>query len=63
MNGKRLAHSIFRKVAARSAVRQPANAWKVTPMGLFKSDLYRAFFLGFGITSFVMAAHFVPHLV
>jgi hypothetical protein len=32
-------------------------------MGLFKSDLYRAFFLGFGITSFVMAAHFVPHLV
>jgi len=27
-------------------------------MGMFKSDLYRAFFLGFGVTTLVMAAQF-----
>lgn len=32
-------------------------------MGLFKPDLYRAFFLGFGITALVMAAQFVPHVL
>jgi len=32
-------------------------------MGLFKPDLYRAFLLGFGITSIVMAAQFVPQLL
>jgi hypothetical protein len=32
-------------------------------MGLFKPDLYRAFFLGFGITAALMAAQFIPHLV
>jgi hypothetical protein len=32
------------------------------PMGLFKPDLYRAFFLGFGITALLMAAQFVPQL-
>ena len=32
-------------------------------MGLFKADLYRAFFLGFGITSLVMAAQIVPQLL
>jgi hypothetical protein len=28
------------------------------PMGLFKPDLYRAFFLGFGVTALAMAAQF-----
>jgi hypothetical protein len=32
-------------------------------MSLFKPDLYRAFFLGFGITALAMAAQFVPHVV
>ena len=32
-------------------------------MGLFKPDLYRAFFLGFGIAALLMGAQFVPHLV
>jgi hypothetical protein len=32
-------------------------------MGLFKPDLYRAFFLGFGITALLMGAQFVPQLV
>lgn len=32
-------------------------------MSLFKSDLCRAFFLGFGVTALAMAAQFVPHLV
>lgn len=36
---------------------------KTAPMGLFKPDLYRAFFLGFGITAALMAAQFIPHLV
>ena len=33
------------------------------PMGLFKPDLYRSFFLGFGITALAMAAHFVPNVL
>jgi hypothetical protein len=32
-------------------------------MGLFKPDLYRAFFLGFGITTLLMGAQIVPQLV
>jgi hypothetical protein len=32
-------------------------------MGLFKADLYRSFFLGFGITALVMAAQMVPGLI
>ena len=31
---------------------------KTIPMGLFKPDLYRAFFLGFGVTALAMAAQF-----
>jgi hypothetical protein len=31
-------------------------------MGLFKSDLFRSFFLGFGVTAFVMAANLLPKL-
>jgi hypothetical protein len=33
------------------------------PVGLFKPDLYRAFFLGFGITAVAMTAHFVPSVL
>jgi hypothetical protein len=29
-------------------------------MGLFKPDLYRAFFLGFGLTALAVGAQFVP---
>ena len=36
---------------------------KTIPMGLFKPDLYRAFFLGFAVTAVLMAAQFVPHMV
>jgi hypothetical protein len=32
-------------------------------MGLFKPDLFRAFFVGFGITALILAAQFVPQLV
>ena len=32
-------------------------------MGLFKPDLYRSFFLGFGVTCLVLAVHFVPQLI
>jgi len=32
-------------------------------MGLFKPDLYRSFFLGFGITALAVAAQFVPHML
>ena len=32
-------------------------------MGLFKPDLFRAFFLGFGITALVLAAQYIPQLV
>jgi hypothetical protein len=32
-------------------------------MGLFKPDLFRAFFFGFGITAVILAAQFVPRLV
>ena len=32
-------------------------------MGLFKPDLFRAFFVGFGGTALVMAAQIVPQLV
>lgn len=32
-------------------------------MGLFKPDLYRAFFLGFGITALVLAVKMLPLLV
>jgi len=31
-------------------------------MGLFKPDLFRAFFLGFGVTAMVMAANILPSL-
>jgi hypothetical protein len=31
-------------------------------MGLFKPDLFRAFFFGFGITGLILAAQFVPQL-
>lgn len=29
-------------------------------MGLFKPDLFRAFFLGFGVTALVMAIQVLP---
>ena len=29
-------------------------------MGLFKPDLYRSFFFGFGVTALVMAATMLP---
>jgi hypothetical protein len=32
-------------------------------MGLFKPDLYRAFFLGFGITALTMGAQIVPQML
>ena len=32
-------------------------------MGLFKPDLYRSFFFGFGVTALVMAAQIVPKLL
>ena len=32
-------------------------------MGLFKPDLFRAFFFGFGITAVILAAQFLPRLV
>ena len=31
-------------------------------MGLFKPDLFRAFFLGFAVTAVVLAMQFVPQL-
>jgi hypothetical protein len=32
-------------------------------MGLFKPDLFRAFFFGFGITAVILAAQYLPRLV
>ena len=32
-------------------------------MGLFKPDLFRAFFIGFGITALVLAAQMVTKLL
>jgi len=32
-------------------------------MGLFKPDLYRSFFLGFGLTALALAVKIVPHLI
>ena len=29
-------------------------------MALFSSELYRSFFLGFGVTAIVLGAHFLP---
>jgi hypothetical protein len=56
--------SIFRNLAGPTAegITKP-NKKKASLMGLFKPDLYRAFFLGFGATALVMGAQFVPHLV
>jgi hypothetical protein len=31
-------------------------------MGLFTSELYRSFFLGFGVTAAVLAANILPQL-
>lgn len=30
-------------------------------MGLFKPDLFRAFFVGFGLTALILAVQFIPH--
>jgi len=32
-------------------------------MGLFKPDLFRAFFFGFGITALILAAQILPRVV
>jgi hypothetical protein len=32
-------------------------------MGLFKPDLFRAFFFGFGVTALILAAQFVGQIV
>ena len=32
-------------------------------MGLFKPDLFRAFFVGFGITALILATQMLPRLV
>ena len=32
-------------------------------MGLFKPDLFRAFFIGFGITALILAGQFFGQLV
>ncbi len=31
-------------------------------MGLFTAELYRSFFLGFGVTAAVLAAHILPQM-
>lgn len=31
-------------------------------MGLFTAELYRSFFLGFGVTAVLMAVQLLPHL-
>jgi len=31
-------------------------------MGLFTADFFRSFFVGFGVTAAVLAAHIVPQL-
>ena len=31
-------------------------------MGLFTSELYRSFFLGFGVTAAILAANILPKL-
>ena len=31
-------------------------------MGLFKPDLFRAFFIGFGITALILASQILTHL-
>jgi hypothetical protein len=31
-------------------------------MGLFTPDFFRSFFLGFGVTAVILAAHLVPPL-
>jgi hypothetical protein len=32
-------------------------------MGLFKPDLFRAFFFGFGITALILAAQYIPQFL
>ena len=32
-------------------------------MGLFTADLFRSFFVGFGVTAVVLAVHVMPSLV
>lgn len=32
-------------------------------MGLFKPDLFRAFFLGFGVTAMIMGIQILPQVV
>jgi len=31
-------------------------------MGLFTPDLFRSFFIGFGVTAAILAAHIVPQV-
>jgi hypothetical protein len=42
---------------------QQFDARKVIQMGLFKPDLYRSFFFGFGLTAVTLAVKMMPHLI
>jgi len=63
MNGATLDIQPFASFRALARGQQPRIRLERISMGLFKPDLYRAFFLGFGVTALVMAAQFVPHLI
>jgi hypothetical protein len=56
---------VIQTLASSGALAQAASIKRTRkmPMGLFKPDLYRAFFLGFGITALVMAAQFAPNVL
>ena len=63
LNGGRLDIQAFARCRPLPRRQNPRIHWKDFSMGLFRPDLYRAFFLGFGVTALAMGALFVPHLV
>jgi len=54
------------RLAKVQASRTPAITLIIQPehqaMGLFKPDLYRSFFFGFGVTALLMSAKLLPSI-
>jgi hypothetical protein len=63
MNGLAGGIQTFARTCPIPRGRSEQNARKVDSMGLFKPDLYRSFFLGFGLTALALAVKIVPQLI
>ncbi len=63
MNGLRARVQTFATISPIPKTHSERDIAKATAMGLLKTDLFRPFFLGFGVTALVLGVNMITHLV